>query len=152
MIRFKLSLTRKLNNVDRYQHKNTLKVPVWFWLILVWMLLPWWLVIGSIILERNIYSYLYPDMLILILSIIFGMPILLITFFYMLKIRIRELMEFIAIIAWSGSLCNIILIVLEMVGREYECICSILVVIIDIMIFILLTFTPCLRNIAFIPD
>lgn len=90
---------------DDYDEDGNLKAPFWFWVALLWLLCPWWLAAIGIAQKAplSITVLLYPTLIDNIISLVGGVPVLLMCLIYPIRGKYPQ---------W-GQRCYLILIVLD---------------------------------------
>ena len=133
-----------------YDRNGDLTVPVWFWVIQLWLLLPWWLTAGGIAAGRDMTSQLYPDQAFLLAALVCGLPVFLMAFIYPLRAKTPVLAQLSAILLWGGALSSSVLMAFRLLSADVSqlglygslfCI--------DLAVMVQLSFTPRLRYVFF---
>lgn len=119
------------------------RLPVWFWLVQVWLLLPWWLSLAGMVSHVDLTGLFYPTSSLLVVALFCGLPVFLMLFVVYVQKMPLALAQLIFILLWSGALGELIMMMLALLAcapSQEEWFGGLICV--HLMIMLMLTFSP----------
>ncbi|MBC6504676.1 hypothetical protein GW742_25015 [Citrobacter freundii] len=83
--------------------------PVWFWLVQIWLLLPWWLTFTGMTFGGDLTGFFYPEQALQIAALFCGVPVFLMLFVFPVRGHLLLLTQLAFVLLWSGALGEMLL-------------------------------------------